>query len=154
MSTISIMRFALEFCKDPNRNFQKINYFCETRMFLHLIDRRDTLSICDLVFCNATAFEGSLLTSIYLQSEGMRPGSVIVLTTQRHTSKLFELFQFSIISTLRQGPFRISVDRVCDEHRARELPFIIHLAHNPPSQLCSLNDPKEVLLPHDKPDRG
>ena len=46
---------------------------------------------CDLVFCNATAFEGSLLTSIYLQSEGMRPGSVMVITTQRHTSKLFEL---------------------------------------------------------------
>jgi hypothetical protein len=48
-------------------------------------------SQCDLVFCNATAFEGTLLTSIYLQSEGMRPGSVMVLTTQRHTSKLFEL---------------------------------------------------------------
>lgn len=48
-------------------------------------------SHCELVFCNATAFEGTLLTSIYLQSEGMRPGSILILTTQKHTSKLFEL---------------------------------------------------------------
>jgi hypothetical protein len=47
-------------------------------------------SHCNLVFCNATAFEGTLLTSIFLQSENMKPGSIFILTTQKHTSKLFE----------------------------------------------------------------
>lgn len=47
-------------------------------------------SHCKLVFCNATAFEGTLLTSIFVQSENMKPGSIFILTTQKHTSKLFE----------------------------------------------------------------
>jgi hypothetical protein len=45
----------------------------------------------DIVFVNATAFDERLLHALHLKSERMRAGALLILTTQKSPSKLFEL---------------------------------------------------------------
>jgi hypothetical protein len=65
----------------------------------------------DIVFVNATAFDEKLLHGLHLRSERMRPGALLVLTTQRSPSKLFELVHEGALEASWGAPVTVRVYR-------------------------------------------